>query len=81
GCGIAFLVKITASLLINLQILPYFSISMPFLSYGGSNTFVSYILLGLVLSVYRYKNILPSESKKHKTKRRLRVSVRWETYN
>ena len=81
GCGISFLVKITASLLINLQILPYFSISMPFLSYGGSNTFVSYILLGLVLSVYRYKNILPSESKKHKTKRRLRVSVRWETYN
>jgi cell division protein FtsW (lipid II flippase) len=81
GCGVAFLIKIIASLLINLQILPYFSISMPFLSYGGSNTFVSYILLGLVLSVYRYKNILPSESKMYKTKRRLRVSVRWETYD
>ena len=81
GCGIAFLVKITASLLINLQILPYFSISMPFLSYGGSNTFVSYILLGLVLSVYRYKNILPNESKIHKPKRRLRVNVHWETYD
>ena len=81
GCGIAFLVKMASSILINLQIIPYFSISMPFLSYGGSNTFVSYILLGLVLSVYRYKNILPNESKIHKTKRRLRVSVHWETYN
>ena len=57
GCGLAFFMKIFASTLINLQILPYFSISMPFLSYGGSSTIVSYILLGLVLSVYRYKNI------------------------
>ena len=81
GCGIAFLVKMASSILINLQIIPYFSISMPFLSYGSSNTFVSYMLLGLVLSIYRYKNILPNESKIHKTKRRLRVSVHWETYN
>ena len=81
GCGITFLVKMASSILINLQIIPYFSISMPFISYGGSNTFVSYILLGLVLSVYRYKNILPNESKIHKTKRRLRVSVHWETYD
>ena len=81
GCGLAFFVKIIASILINLQIIPYFSISMPFLSYGGSNTFVSYILLGLVLSVYRYKNILPKETKMQKTKRRLRINVHWETYN
>ena len=81
GCGIAFFIKMASSILINLQIIPYFSVSMPFLSYGSSNTFVSYMLLGLVLSIYRYKNILPNESKIHKTKRRLRVSVHWETYN
>lgn len=79
GCGIAFLVKIASSILINFQIIPYFSVSMPFLSYGGSNTMVSYILLGLVLSVYRYKNILPKETARQTAKRRLKISVRFET--
>ncbi len=64
GCGIAFLTKTAVSVLMNLQLLPYAAISMPFLSYGGSNTIVSYILLGLVLSVYRYKNILPTENRR-----------------
>ena len=78
SCGLAFLMKITASILINLQLLPFFSISMPFLSYGGSGTIVSYILLGLVLSVYRYKSILPKESLQ-KPKRHLRLKLEWET--
>ena len=62
GCGIVFLVKITISILMNLQMLPHASISMPFLSYGGSSILVSYILQGLVLSIYRYKNILPAKN-------------------
>ena len=78
GCGLAFFIKISASILINLQLIPYFSISMPFLSYGGSSTIVSYILLGLVLSVYRYKNIVPKE-KTVQPKRRLRLKLEWET--
>ena len=78
GCGLAFFSKIAASILINLQLIPYFSISMPFLSYGGSNVFVSYILLGLVLSVYRYKNILPKETAVQ-PKRKLRIKLEWET--
>ncbi len=78
GCGIAFFIKIVASVLMNLQLIPYMAISMPFLSYGGSNTIVSYILLGLVLSVYRYKNILPKESER-KPKRVLRLKLEWVT--
>ncbi len=78
GCGIAFLTKTAASVLINLQLIPYVSISMPFLSYGGSGTIVSYILLGLVLSVYRYKNILPKENAR-KPKRYLKLKLEWET--
>ncbi len=78
GCGIAFFIKTAASVLMNLQLIPYISISMPFLSYGGSNTIVSYILLGLVLSVYRYKNILPKESRQ-KPKHILRLRLEWET--
>lgn len=57
-----FLVKTGAGILMNLQLLPYLSINLPFLSYGGSSVIVSYILLGLVLSIYRYQNILPSYS-------------------
>jgi len=46
---------------------------LPFLSYGGSGTLLSYILMGLVLSVYRYKNI-PLESQKRKSLK-IRISV------
>lgn len=62
SCGLVFLVKTAAGILMNLQLLPYLSINLPFLSYGGSSVIVSYILLGLILSIYRYQNILPSYS-------------------
>lgn len=78
GCGLVFLVKTTLGILMNLQLIPYVSISMPFLSYGGSGTIVSYILLGLVLSIYRYKNILPNKNTLT-PKRYLRLKLTWET--
>lgn len=78
GCGLVFFVKTLVSILMNLQLIPYVSISMPFLSYGGSSILVSYILLGLVLSIYRYKNILPDRPHT-KAKRRLRLKLTWET--
>lgn len=31
---------------------------LPFFSYGGVTMVVTYILLGIVLSIYRYKNVL-----------------------
>lgn len=61
GCGLVFLVKTVLGVLNNLQLIPYTSINIPFLSYGGTGIVVSYILLGLVLSVYRYKDILPDK--------------------
>ena len=77
GCGLVFLVKTTVGILQNLQLIPYISVNIPFLSYGGSNVVVSYILLGLVLSVYRYKNILPDE-KAVPVKHRRRLKITWE---
>lgn len=76
GCGLVFLVKTTVGILMNLQLIPYVSINIPFLSYGGSGIIVSYILLGLVLSIYRYKNILPNKNTSQK-KRYLKLT--WET--
>ena len=77
SCGIVFFIKTAIGLLVNLQLIPYVSVSMPFLSYGGSSIIISYILLGLILSVYRYKNILPA--KKHRpTRKHLKLKITWE---
>lgn len=66
GCGLVFLTKTALGVLNNFQLIPYTSISIPFLSYGGSSVLVSYLLLGLVLSIYRYKNILPDKKEESK---------------
>ena len=77
GCGLSFLTKTLISILVNLQLIPYVSNSMPFFSYGGSGIVVSYMLLGLVLSIYRYKNILPKEVFLPQKRRYLKIT--WET--
>lgn len=59
SCGILFLTQVVLNLAVNLGLIPTMTTALPFFSWGGSNTVVSYILLGLVLSIYRYKNILP----------------------
>lgn len=61
GCGLVFLMLLAMCFLENAGLLPHMSIDIPFISAGGSNVIVSYILAGIVLSVYRYKSILPKE--------------------
>lgn len=60
SCGVVYLFQIGISISMNLGILPSTSATLPFFSFGGSGILVSYILLGLVLSIYRYQNILPN---------------------
>lgn len=38
----------------------------PFLAFGGSGMMVTCILLGLLLSIYRYQNVLPEQSREKK---------------
>ena len=61
GCGMIFLVSSLINVLENLGILPPTSTFLPFISAGGSYIVVSYGLLGIVLSIYRYKNVYPSQ--------------------
>ncbi len=63
GCGLALLFQILWFLAVNLGLLPATTASLPFLSSGGGGLIVSYALLGLSLSIYRYKDILPAETK------------------
>ena len=59
GCAMVLLSQSGLVLAMNLGLLPSASITIPFFSAGGSNMVSSYILTGLVLSIYRYKDILP----------------------
>ncbi|MCR1868364.1 FtsW/RodA/SpoVE family cell cycle protein [Murimonas intestini] len=59
GCSAAFLLQTAAYIINNLGIIPT-EINAPFISYGGAGTVVTYILLGLLLSIYRYQNVLPA---------------------
>ena len=63
GCGIVFLINFFINILENLGVLPQSVTFLPFLSAGGSCIIVSYGLMGIVLSTYRYKNIYPRHLK------------------
>lgn len=56
--GLSLLLPTGINILVNLGLFPGVNTFLPFLSKGNSYLLVSYILLGLMLSVYRYKNIL-----------------------
>lgn len=68
GCGIVFSLQLALCVAVNLSLLPATSVTLPFLSYGGTGTVVFYLLLGLALSVYRHKNILSERSAKKAAK-------------
>lgn len=58
GCCVVFFVETFFWLLSNLGIV-YIDSFCPFLNYGGTGTLVTYIMLGIILSVYRNENVLP----------------------
>lgn len=64
GCGSVYLLQMGISIGMNLGLLPTTAAILPFFSFGGTGLLVSYILLGLVLSIYRYKNILSEKPQK-----------------
>lgn len=77
GCGLVFFLKTLLGILVSLDLIPYVSISIPFLSRGGTTTIISYLLLGLVLSIYRYKNLLPAHAPQ---RRRIRLKLTMEMH-
>lgn len=59
GCGMIFLLNILINLLCTMGVLPSTSAFLPFLSVGKSNIILSYALIGMVMSIYRYKDVYP----------------------
>ena len=59
GCGMILLTSFLLNVLINVGALPTVMTFLPFLSAGGNYIVVCYAMLGIVLSVYKNKNIYP----------------------
>ena len=59
GCMNVLLVNLIINLIQNMGALPYTESFMPFFSAGGSNIVVAYIFLGIILSIYKYKDAYP----------------------
>ena len=72
GCGMILLLNIVINLLGTLGMIPLTTTFLPFISAGASNIYLTYVLLGIVMSVYRYKEVYPRKFKDKST------SAKWE---
>lgn len=59
GCGLVFAIQTTLYVLSNASLLPASTAILPMFSYGGTGIVVSFGLIGILLSIYRYQNVLP----------------------
>ncbi len=57
GLMAVFFVPFFWSILMALGIVPIFSVSLPFISYGGTQFVLQMAVFGIILSVYRRKDI------------------------
>lgn len=71
GSGMILFTNIAINLLENFGILPTSQTFLPFFSKGGSCMYVCYILMGVILSVYRYKDVYSVHLPKRKGRARL----------
>lgn len=70
GSGMILFTNIAINLLENFGILPTSQTFLPFFSKGGSCMYVCYILMGVILSVYRYKDVYSVHLPKRKGRAR-----------
>ena len=59
GCMNVLLANMLLNLFENMGVIPYTDSFMPFFSAGGSNIVLAYIFLGIILSIYKYKDAYP----------------------
>lgn len=59
GCGVAIGMNILINIAENLGLMPVTETFLPFFSKSVGGILVCYIMMGIILSIYRYKNIYP----------------------
>lgn len=72
GCCLVFALQIAHYVMSNMGV-GLVTTGMPFLSYGRSPVFVTSILVGLLLSIYRYKNIVREKKSAYRGRYRIRI--------
>lgn len=55
---ILLIFQITYNISMNLGLLPIMGIPLTFLSYGGTNTIISYMILGIILNIFNKSNMV-----------------------
>lgn len=60
GCGMVIGLNVLINIAENIGVFPITETFLPFFSRGGGGILVCYVLMGVVLSIYRYKNIYPA---------------------
>ena len=75
GCMTALAVNAAFNICEGFAILPFFSSFLPFISSGGSNLIVSYVFLGMIMSIYKYKNIYPEHIEIKKKQINLKIQI------
>ena len=59
GCGAVILLNIMINLLSTVGVIPPAASFLPFFSVGRSNIYLCYALVGMIMSIYRYKAVYP----------------------
>ncbi len=82
GITAFFAAQIICNVLMNLTLFPYISLSLPFISYGGSMLVLDMALMAIFLNVYRRKNLVASPTLQEATEKRLLpcidIKVTWK---
>lgn len=66
GCGMIILLNISLNFAGIFGWIPLTSTFLPFLSFGRNNILLCYALVGIILSIYRYKDVYPKKLKASK---------------
>lgn len=61
GCGVTIAVQVAWYVLTNMGVVLMGPVYCPFITKGGSGMIVTYVLFGIMLSIYRYQNVVPEE--------------------
>lgn len=78
SCFLVFAANCLEGILVNLELLPMTTVSIPFVTFGGSVALVYSVLIGLILSVHRYEKVLPLGAQEQRARWHLRVKLEKE---
>lgn len=60
ACSLSFVIQSAEYIFVNLSLLPPAGIYFPLISFGGNGMIQTCILLGILLSIYRYEDVVPN---------------------